>query len=772
MKDSVTILLVEDDASILDGMGDLLQIFDIGYDVQVLKASDGMAGLAMMEEKTPDLIISDIMMPRLNGFEFLSEVRANPSWVHIPFIFLTAKGKKQDIREGRRSGAELYITKPFVSAELLELVKSQLDRTFQLQRARQRKLGALKRNILQLLNHEFRTPLTYVTAYYDMLADSLTSVEDPGNLQEYLRGIQVGCIRLTNLVEDLITIMEIRTGKAAARVKRNAHPIADLGSLLRQRADAVKGRADQAGISLEYDISSELPAVFGDPGALSDAIDRLLDNALKFTRARQEGPKRVRISARSSGDTVRLSIEDTGIGFPAHVQRQLFDLFFQYNREQLEQQGSGSGLAIAKGLIELHSGLIEVNSEVDGGSRFTIVLPHNGQQVQLGGSSDRRPRATILIVEDDRHLLEGLKELMEMAECPYLLKIVTAPNGQEGLRVLARHQPDLIISDIMMPIMGGYDFLEHVRANAAWVQIPFIFLTAKGEHEDIHRGRRSGAEEYITKPYDIDELMDLTVTQLDRYFQRQGAVSQSFEQLKRSILGMLQPDFRGPLDLVTSYSEKLATDLQKAQTDEDMVSSLEVIQASSARLTRLVEDFIAMAEYKTGEAQAAFRMRAEPVKNVSMLLYEAAYARQYDDAYADVEFRFELEHELPPVLCDREQLADAINRLLNIILELRSREDETIIQLETGGDSQDVSLSLHCVGVHFPEEWVGAIQDFFAESEESILELAGIGPTLTVIKSAVQLHEGQITLEREGNDVFRITLRLPTHQHETASMPA
>lgn len=772
MKDSTTILLVEDDTSILDGMADLLQLFDLGYEIEILKASDGMAGLAKMEKKTPDLIISDIMMPRLNGFEFLARVRENPSWVHIPFIFLTAKGKKQDIMEGRRSGAELYITKPFVSAELLELVKSQLDRTFQLRRARQRKLGALKRNILQLLNHEFRTPLTYVTAYYDMLADTLNSVEETGNLQEYLRGIQVGCVRLTNLVEDLITIMEIRTGKAAERIEEKSRAIQDVGSIFRRRAEAIADRAALAGISLEYDLRPDLPAVYGDQGALSEAIDCLLDNALKFTKARRKGPKEIRLSTKSSHDSVQLSVQDTGIGFPAHVQRQLFDLFFQYNREQLEQQGSGSGLAIAKGLIDLHRGRIEVSSEVGAGSCFTIVLPIHGQRDERPTRSDQRRSATILIVEDDRHLLEGLKELMEMAASPYRLKVITAPNGKEGLQVLATHQPDLIISDIMMPVMGGYEFLEHVRSSAAWVQIPFIFLTAKGEHEDIHRGRRSGAEEYITKPYDIDELMDLTITQLDRYFQRQGAVNQSFDELKRSILGMLQPDFRGPLDLVTSYSEKLANDLQRAETDEDMVSSLEVIQASSARLTRLVEDFIAMAEYKTGEAQAAFRMRAEPVGNMSMLLYEAAYARQYDDAHAGVEFRYELEHDLPTVLCNREQLADAIDRLLNIILELCSDEDEAILHFETGSSKEEVSLAVGVSGVRFPGEWAETVQEFFAESDESILELAAIGPSLTVVKSAVQLHEGQIALEFEDQDAFRIVLYLPTYQYEPTSVPA
>lgn len=771
MTNTATILLVEDDASILDGMGDLLQIFDIGYEVEILKATNGEEGLALMQQHTPDLIISDIMMPRLNGFEFLAKVRENPAWVHIPFVFLTAKGKKQDIMEGRRSGAELYITKPFVSAELLELVKSQLDRTFQLQQVRQQKFGALKRNILQLLNHEFRTPLTYVTAYYDMLADSLLSVEDTAHLQEYLRGIQVGCIRLTNLVEDLIKIMEIRTGKAAEMFKQQAEPIHDLGRLFRQRGEGFEAQAAKADITIEYEIDEQLPAIFGERAALANVIDRLIDNAIKFTQARRDGPKVIRLSARLYNEEVQLCVKDSGVGFPPHVQRQLFDLFFQYNRERLEQQGSGSGLAIAKGLIELHCGRIEATSTVNSGSSFCIILPpHDSQQARtLPVQEQSQPQATILIVEDDHHLLEGLRELMQMAETPYQLRILTAANGLEGLKVLEQHQPDLIISDVMMPVMGGYEFLERVRNNASWLQIPFIFLTAKGEHEDIHRGRRSGAEEYITKPYDIDELVDLTVTQLDRYFQRQGAMNQSFEALKRSILSMLQPDFKGPLDLVTNYSEKLAGDLERVQTDEDLVSSLEGIQASSERLTRLVEDFIAMAEFKTGEAEAAFHMRAAPVHNMSMVLYEAAYQLQFDAEHEGVEFRYNLDHELPAVLGDRDRLLITLERLLNLLLTNLQQRHGAIMQLSSTADEESVYLKLQALKGHFPATDTERIAQFLADDDEPILELPGFGPALTVIKNVIQLHQGTLSWEQPAQNELQVTLSFPIYETEAVS---
>ena len=765
MKQAATILLVEDDYSILDGMGDLLMVFDLGYDIRIRKATNGEEGLAVMEEETPDLIVSDIMMPRMNGFEFLARVRENPAWVHIPFIFLTAKGKKEDILEGRRSGAELYITKPFVSEELLELVKTQLDRTFELQEARQNKLDNLKRNILQLLNHEFRTPLTYVTAYYEMLADSLVSLEDNAHLQEYLRGIQVGSQRLTRLVEDLITIMEIRTGEAAAAFEREARPVEQVGELLRQRARAAEARAAERGVTFHYDIDPDLPVVLGVPALLGDAMDRLLDNAVKFTVSRTGGPKKIFVRGTTRNDQAVLSVKDSGVGFPAHVRDQLFELFFQHNRELMEQQGSGAGLAIAKGLVDLHGGAIEAESEQGAGSQFSIVLPaYDSQQVEEGPWSSLGRQATLLIVEDDVHLLEGLKELLEFANAPYDFTVLTAENGREGLDVLERRQPDLIISDVMMPIMDGYEFLREVRKNPAWLQIPFIFLTARGERQDIHRGRRSGAEEYITKPYDIDELLDLTCTQLDRHFQRQGAVNQGFESLKRSILGMLQPDFKGPLNLVTDYSRRLAQKLASAETDEDLITSLHGIQASSERLTRLVEDFIAMAEFKTGEAETAFELQARPVDPVSMILYEAAYEKQYQAEQQGIRFDFNLQHDLPPVLCDRERLLQSLRRLIDVVLDRSQERDCRRLYLSSATGADEVHLSIRSDGLLFTQEEAQQIARFLAQEDEEILDLPQNGPSITVVRDVVRLHDGRMALERTGPQETTLRIALPVYE--------
>ena len=219
MNHSALILLVEDDKSMLDGIHDLLhtpsllQMAGIEYKIEVMTAGNGAEALEAMARRSPDLIVSDIMMPVMDGYQFLNEVQANPSWIHIPFIFLTAKGDRKDVLAAQLQGANRYIIKPFTSTELLELIKGQLDRMFQRRSSREQSETDLKKGLLQILNHEFRTPLTYVTAYYEMLSDSLERFPNHQDFQEYLRGIQAGCIRLTKLIEDFILVIELRTGE-------------------------------------------------------------------------------------------------------------------------------------------------------------------------------------------------------------------------------------------------------------------------------------------------------------------------------------------------------------------------------------------------------------------------------------------------------------------------------------------------------------------------------------------------------------------------------
>ncbi len=772
MKQPATILVVEDESSLLEVIVDLLQVAMPSYEVRVLPAGDGETALRLMDQETPDLIISDVMMPRMDGHELLKRVRERIPWVHIPFVFLTAKGKRQDVLEGRRLGAELYITKPFSSVELIELVESQLQRTFELRALREKRLSSLKRDILQILNHDFRTPLTYVTAYYEMLADGLHNLEEANHLHDYLKGIQNGSLRLTHLIQDLIQILELRTGEMAALVEREAEVIDDVGDILVQAGRAREQDAKARQLRLDYKIADDLPPVYGHRQSLRNALDRLIDNAVKFTPGKRAGESVIRLRASAQEGWVSLSVSDEGIGFPEYVASQLFEPFYQHNRPTLEQQGSGSGLAIARGVVELHNGRIVVESDEGLGSTFEVTLPaYQGDGDRPAMAATPRRPATILLVEDDRFLLAGLQELLEVFDGKYRLNVLTAQNGMMGLKMLEQHRPDLIISDVMMPVMDGYEFLHQVRQRPAWLQIPFIFLTARGEQEDIHFGLRSGVEEYIPKPYDVDELMHLVVTQLDRHFQMQGAVNQSFEELKRSILDLLQPDFMTPLTSVSEHSQKLVQALEEVQTDEDLKESLQTIQVAGERLTSLVEDFIMMAELKTGEAEANFLARAHnvPGSEVAAMFNVAAFNHKEQAEAAGITYEYAPVSELPKLFCDLDGLAQVVGRLFRVLLSLAAgREEQATLSMEVGVQDERLHFGLRLRGVAVPADVVQALEGQVRPEESESATIPAWGANLLVSRGIMGLHGGRLEVEARPENLY-LSCQLPLQRENTNS---
>ncbi|GIV81559.1 MAG: hypothetical protein KatS3mg051_0913 [Anaerolineae bacterium] len=275
-----TILVVEDDLHLLEGIREILEIN--GYEVWT--ATNGEAGLSELQthRRPPDLIVSDIMMPRMDGYDFFEAVRAEAAWVHIPFIFLTAKGEREDIKRGKRMGAEDYIVKPFDADELLVAISAKLQRRKQIEQHWQSEVANIKQNILMILNHEFRTPLTYVVAYADMLhrdADEL-SVDD---MRTFLNGINAGAGRLRRLVENFILLVELETGEAAQTFEWRSTALADYDALLSTVRSKYAELAREKGISLVLDIDGDLPPVRADPQYLSAAIECLVDNALKFS---------------------------------------------------------------------------------------------------------------------------------------------------------------------------------------------------------------------------------------------------------------------------------------------------------------------------------------------------------------------------------------------------------------------------------------------------------------------------------------------------------
>lgn len=361
-----TILVVEDDIALLEGVRDILEL--AGY--RVLTASHGQEALQVLEtQPRPDLIVSDIMMPRMNGYELYEAVRARPEWVAIPFIFLSAMGEKSDVRAGKQLGADDYVIKPFEEEDLLVAVGSKLRRSAQLQAVQEREISSLKHAILTMLNHEFRTPLTLVTSYTDMIAENGTDA-DAAEFQEFLLGIRKGSDRLRRLVEDFIFLVELETGEARKTYEWRRALITDLTALIEAAVAPYRPVAASRGLKLVVDAPPNLPPILADRDYLENALQRLVDNACKFSR---QGV--VRVTAGVKEAVVHIAVSDEGIGIAPEELPRIFDMFYQSNRAKLEQQGSGSGLAIVKNIIEMHGGHIEVESQPGVGSTFTVTLP-------------------------------------------------------------------------------------------------------------------------------------------------------------------------------------------------------------------------------------------------------------------------------------------------------------------------------------------------------------------------------------------------------------
>jgi signal transduction histidine kinase len=359
------ILIVEDDLAMSSGIRDVLEMN--GYRVQL--AENGVEGLKVLELFRPDLIISDIMMPEMDGFEFLEQVRRQSRWAAVPFIFLTAKGQRPDIRAGKQLGADDYLVKSVDLEDLLVVVRAKLDRALTIQQQNRREMDDLKRNLLNMLSHEFRTPLTYITGYVDLIQEGDWSAED---LQKFLARIKGGSNRLNRLVEDFLLLVRFETDDARQAYQMDKGPFNNWTSLVARVFDRLSETAATRQITLAHEVEPNLPLVEAHEGYLENAVLRLVDNGIKFSK---HADGHVWVTVAVDGERVCCTVKDDGIGIPADEVERMFDQFHQINRQRIEQQGAGIGLAIVKNIADLHQGEVTCASAEGVGSEFSFWLP-------------------------------------------------------------------------------------------------------------------------------------------------------------------------------------------------------------------------------------------------------------------------------------------------------------------------------------------------------------------------------------------------------------
>jgi len=350
----------------LEGIRDILELD--GYEVATV--TNGYEALAVMEQKTPDLVISDIMMPQMDGLQLCEHVRQNARWAMLPFIFLTAKGHKGDIRQGMRLGADDYLAKPFEPEDLLDAVEARLQRAESIKTHTMEEIEGLRETILHTLSHELRTPLTFVKGYTELLVEAASEIS-VDELGMFLQSIKMGSDRLSTLIEDFVCLISVETGAARLAYESEKY-LLDPGALTREVMLALEEKARRKATVFVDRLPARLPLILGHRVFLTDALRRVLENAIKFSKAEA---CRVVVSSTITEQEVRLHIADNGVGIPEEELDRIFDKFYQVSREKMEQQGSGIGLSIVKGIMEMHDGRVDVESQAGEGSTFTLVLP-------------------------------------------------------------------------------------------------------------------------------------------------------------------------------------------------------------------------------------------------------------------------------------------------------------------------------------------------------------------------------------------------------------
>lgn len=751
-----TILIVEDDPSLRDGIHDLLEFVD---GTVVYSVSNGLEAVEILDEITPDLFISDIMMPHMNGFQLLAEVRKIPKYVRIPFIFLSARGSKEEVFKGRTSGAELYITKPFDINVLVDMAMTQLQRASERKLANQEDISSLKRTVLQILNHEFRTPLTYVTAYYDMLADSIDSSKDGRNMDEYLNGILSGCERLIDLVEDLIMVMDVRGGKLAEIYETSAGRVTEFNQFVQ---DAIKMDAavlEKYNIEVEFSPLDSDCVVWGVEDQIKVLFRHLIENAIKFTTytamLKKSGRVTVDLSVVEDGKFLEMVVTDTGIGFPEEVSQKILELFYQHNRQHYEQQGSGAGLTISEGITDIHNGTLQLNSVEENGCTTILRLPiHTEADIdeQSEKALKKKRIANILLVEDDEVLLEGLEALMDDPNPSYVIQYRSASSAEDALETLKSFTPDLIISDLVMPGMDGLELIQAVRQQNSLLHVPFIIVSGRNSEEDILLGRRAGAEEYITKPYDADELMTLVYVQLDRYFEHLGAADQDFDKFKQNILNMLQPEFLAPLGSVSEKSNMLAKQQETITTADDLRLALGDIQSGSEMISSLVEDFMSLAEIETGEANKAFDSRANNCFDFSYLVSDAFKAHSAAFEHNEIEATQILATDGYGAQIEHTNMQKALARLVGIVTSLCIEAKGSRVAIEvTRGITKNITISVWHNGSNLDEMEKENISEVLQNKESNEFNPMDFSSHYRIVNGFVKIHGGMFFLV-DGND--------------------
>ncbi|OON64681.1 hybrid sensor histidine kinase/response regulator [Massilia sp. KIM] len=523
--DKPKILVVNDDAASLLALTSLLEQWADSSNYTVLSARSGQEALRQVLLHDFAVILLDVNMPGMDGFETAEAIHQRPRSADIPIIFVTAfLADEIDRLKAYQRGAADFLFTPVIPQILhakvsvfvtlamkneqlkrqaeklsqrtteLTATNRRLVREMEERRAAERKSHA-KDEFLAMLGHELRNPLSAISSASALISLPAASPDTVGRAKQI---IQRQSQHLSRIVDDLLDLSRAMSGKILL-----ARQATDLAGLVSSCLETFRATGRTTGYSINVELAPGW--VDGDPTRLEQIVSNLLDNALKYTPSGGS----IDIALSGEADEVVLQVRDSGVGIPPELLPHVFDVFVQGAISiDRSQGGLGIGLSLVRRLVELHGGSVSADSAGAGsGSVFVIRLPRT-EQVEAAkpaeaaaGEGGKRP---VLLIEDN----DDGREMMATMLAVHGYPVHQAADGLAGVAAAVAHLPYAALVDIGLPGIDGYEVARRLRADPATQGIRLIALTGYGLAEDQRRVFEAGFDLHLVKPVNLDRLLE------------------------------------------------------------------------------------------------------------------------------------------------------------------------------------------------------------------------------------------------------------------------
>jgi signal transduction histidine kinase len=642
-------------------------------------------------------------------------------------------------------------------------------------------LDRLKDQFFANINHELRTPLTLILGAFTTLLKMPLSPESQAIVQSGLRNTS----RLLFLINELLELARLESGRADLR-----RACVDLAALITNIAANFES-SERRRIFLDG-MAAPVPAEI-DVRQMTKVLSNVLMNAFKFSDPEQG---KVWISLAAQASEVLITIRDNGIGIAEDQFERIFDRFTQVEGQTTRRfEGSGIGLALAKEIVTLHGGRIAVHSVIDEGSTFIITLPRGEVESQPLTPLDEEDLMVPRTVEEQVACERESGPIQGAADCEqplvlvaddnadmraYLVRLLaddyrvkTAQDGADALREARRLQPALVVADIMMPVMSGHDLLKAIRCDDSLMTTPVILLTARAGTDARVESLEAGADDYVSKPFNEEELLariknqlrihrqerelEAKATQLQQLYAKLEATNSELRELsvrKSEFVSIVSHDLRTPLAAIGGFVENLLDGIAGPLTDKQR-RYLDRIKSNVNRLVRMINDLLDLSRIEAGTAR--LDVTIFPIADLADSLIDnlQGLAREKDLTLRAMTLDKEL-----LVTGDPDKLAQVLTNLIQNACKFTKAGGDVRLEIMPG----EAGYAQICVadsGCGIPPEEAAHVFDKFYRGSSSAGEARGVGLGLAIAKHFVELHRGRIWVDSSPGKGSRFCFTIP-----------